>query len=204
MRLQGLILRELSEGQPESHLAGSIGITQDLLQEVLDGLVPRDIEIWKKFAAYFRMDLDVLRFGELHPTSQGQLLPPNPSDAVVTYRKVPLLSWSQTAPATAPRAIEAMIETDVPGEEVFALRVTDDSMQPLFRQGEIIFVNPDVRVEEDQYMVVNTADHDTVLRQMKKVGREYVLHALNPKYSDTLLADDDTVVGRVTRLRLNL
>jgi phage repressor protein C with HTH and peptisase S24 domain len=87
---------------------------------------------------------------------------------------------------------------------VFALRVPDDSMQPLFHQGEIIFVNPHVRVEEDQYMVVNTGGHDTVLRQLMKVGREYVLHALNPEYPDMPLTNHHTVVGRVTRLRLNL
>ncbi|HJU05312.1 MAG TPA: S24 family peptidase [Nitrospiraceae bacterium] len=204
MRLQGLLLRELSEGQSERRLADSIGITQDVLQEVLAGHVIRDVEIWKKFAAYFRMDLDMLRFGELHPTAQGHLLPPDPSEEVVTYRKVPLRAWSRAARDTASRAVEAMIETDVAGENVFALRVPDDSMQPLFRQGEIIFVNPDARVEEDQYMVVDTAGRDTVLRQMKKIGREYVLHALNPKYSDTTLTDDGHVIGRVTRLRLNL
>ena len=33
-----------------------------------------------------------------------------------------------------------MIETDVAGEDVFTLRVPDDSMQPLFDQGEIIFI----------------------------------------------------------------
>ncbi|MBD0306162.1 MAG: S24 family peptidase [Nitrospiraceae bacterium] len=204
MRLQGLLLRELSEGESEHHLAGSIGIAQDMLQEVLKGHVPRDIEIWKKFAAYFRMDMDVLRFGNPHPAPQGQLLPPDPSDEVVTYRKVPLLSWSHTGHATAPRTVEAMIETDVAGEDVFALRMPDDSMQPLFHQGEIIFVNPDVRVEEDQYMVVNTGRHDTVLRQLMKLGREYVLHALNPEYPDMPLTNHHTVVGRVTRLRLNL
>jgi phage repressor protein C with HTH and peptisase S24 domain len=30
--------------------------------------------------------------------------------------------------------------TDVPGERTFALRVSDDSMSPLFSEGEIIFV----------------------------------------------------------------
>lgn len=37
-----------------------------------------------------------------------------------------------------------MIETDVSGPPVFALRVKDDAMQPLFHQGEIIFVSQDL------------------------------------------------------------
>jgi len=34
-----------------------------------------------------------------------------------------------------------MIETDVSGPRVFALRVKNDAMQPLFHQGEMIFVS---------------------------------------------------------------
>src|SRR5688500_1052653 len=124
MRLQGLILRELSEGRSENDLASSLGITRDVLREVLEGRVPRDMEVWKKLAAYFRMDVDLLRSGELHPTSQDRLFPANPSDEVVTYRKVPLLSWSQIACPMAPQAVEAMIETDVAGADAFALRVS--------------------------------------------------------------------------------
>ncbi|MGH7233207.1 MAG: S24 family peptidase [Nitrospiraceae bacterium] len=47
-----------------------------------------------------------------------------------------------------------MVETDVHGEHVFALRVKDDSMEPLFHTGETVFVNPALPADDDQYVIV--------------------------------------------------
>jgi len=65
-------------------------------------------------------------------------------------RKVPLLRWDQIDQIVGreqpPRLIyaKALLETDVPGRRSFALQIRDNSMQPLFSEGEIIFVNPDL------------------------------------------------------------
>jgi hypothetical protein len=49
-------------------------------------------------------------------------------------------------PERTPRVVhaEAMPERDVPGNCTFAVKVRDSSMQPLFSEEEIIFVNPDI------------------------------------------------------------
>ena len=59
-----------------------------------------------------------------------------------------------------PRVIqaEAMLETDVPGKRTFAMQVKDNSMQPLFSEGEIIFVNPDLPTEPGHYVLVESED----------------------------------------------
>jgi phage repressor protein C with HTH and peptisase S24 domain len=80
--------------------------------------------------------------------------------------------------------IEGMIETDVHGEHIFAVRVHDDSMEPLFHPEEIVFVNPDLHSEHDQYVVAIDQDaHEATIRQIKKTGE--VLHTLNKNYHDT-------------------
>jgi phage repressor protein C with HTH and peptisase S24 domain len=72
-------------------------------------------------------------------------------------RKVPLLRWDQidqmVMPEEPSRVIqaEAMLETDVPGMRTFAMQVRDDSMEPLFSEGEVIFVNPDLQSEPGHY-----------------------------------------------------
>jgi phage repressor protein C with HTH and peptisase S24 domain len=108
-------------------------------------------------------------------------------------RKVPLLSWDQidqiTASEKPPRLIhaQALLETDVPGKRTFAVQVKDNSMQPLFSEGEIIFVNPDLSGEPDDYVVSEREDGlpgKALLRQLKEVGGQAMLHPLNRRYKD--------------------
>ena len=128
-------------------------------------------------------------------------------------RKVPLLRWDQIDQIVTreelPRVIqaEAMLETDVPGKRTFAVQVRDNSMQPLFSEGEIIFVNPDLPCEPGHYVVVETEDdrpEGALLRQLKEIGGQAILHPLNRQYEDLSLRKQQRIWGRVVRLRKNL
>lgn len=63
MELSSLIHKELSEGLNEEELGASIGVSQEVIKRILAGEIPEDQGIWEKFAAYFHVDLDALRFG---------------------------------------------------------------------------------------------------------------------------------------------
>jgi phage repressor protein C with HTH and peptisase S24 domain len=128
-------------------------------------------------------------------------------------RKVPLMNWHQIHQMVTrkepPRVVhaEAMLETDVPGKHTFAVKVKDNSMQPLFSEGEIIFVNPDLLTEINHYVVVEGESglpERAVLRQLKGIGGQLVLHALNRRDGDLPLTNQDHILGRVVRLRKNL
>jgi SOS-response transcriptional repressor LexA len=121
-------------------------------------------------------------------------------------RKVPLLRWDQIDQMVKsnelPRVInaEAMLETDVPGKRTFA-------MQPLFSEGEIIFVNPDLPSEPGHYVVVESEDgrpEVALLRQVKEIGGQAILHPLNRRYEDLPVTKQQRIWGRVVRLRKNL
>jgi SOS-response transcriptional repressor LexA len=100
-----------------------------------------------------------------------------------------------------------MLETDVPGKRTFAVTVKDDSMQPLFSEGDIVFVNPDLSWEPGHFVVVK-AKHSkpmqAFLRQLNVIGGRAVLHALNRRYEDLPLTNRHRIWGRVVRLRKNL
>ncbi len=89
--------------------------------------------------------------------------------------------------------------------ETFALRVLDDSMQPEFRKGCIILIDPTGRAKEGCYVLAkitgnadnddaiqstdNNADEDEALleqylfRQLKQdANKQWYLHALNEQY----------------------
>lgn len=112
---------------------------------------------------------------------------------------------------TLPEVIhaEAVVEaTDVSGTRTFALKVKDDSMEPLFSEGEMIFVNPDSEWEPGDYVIAKSGDGDpadaVLLRQVRCIGSQCMLHPLNRKYGDLPLANEDQVGGKVVRLRKDL
>ncbi len=68
------------------------------------------------------------------------------------------------------------------GPNVFALRVEGDSMEPEFREGEIIVVNPHIAWEAGNYVIVKNHDGEATSKQIKKKEDRLLLHHLNPRY----------------------
>jgi len=206
MNLRGLLHRELCEGMTEEEIASAVGVSPGTIMDILRGKNPRVRAIWEKFGRYFRMDLDFLQSGE----SRCRIS----HSAAGRIRHIPLMSWQQIGQmangsgVSAPMHAEAVIEaTDVSGNRTFALRIPDDSMEPLFRKGEMIFVNPDVEWKPGDHVVVTCRDDSgvaTMLRQVKAIGDRRMLHALNWEYEDMPLKEQDLVWGKVVRVRKNL
>ena len=214
MNLKGLVHRELGEGLTEEELAGAVGVSVRTIGNILADELPEDPAIWEAFARYFRIHADFLRSGG-HPHSEGlfELAENTHHSPVGQMRTVPLLRWHQIDQMVMreepPRLIhaEALLETDVPGKRTFAVQVRDNSMQPLFSEGEIIFVNPDLPSEPGRYVLVQSEDgrpEGALLRQLKEIGGETILHPLNRRYEDLPVMKQQRILGRVVRLRKNL
>jgi SOS-response transcriptional repressor LexA len=106
-------------------------------------------------------------------------------------KRIPVISWVRAGHWK--EALECgeegeFVETDAKGE--FALRVEGDSMEPEFREGDIIVVDPYRKQEQNDYVVVCNAEYEATLKQLKKYGKARVLHPLNPKYEDIELTKD--------------
>jgi SOS-response transcriptional repressor LexA len=214
VNLKGLIHRELGEGLTEDELASIVGVSVRTIVGILADKLPRDPQIWERFARYFRIHADFLRSGGPSESEGLFELPETSRDSSVgQMRKVPLLNWDQIHQMVAcdepPRIIHAeeMLETEVPGRRTFAVQVRDNSMHPLFSEGEIIFVNPDLPSEPGDYVVAESRDvgpDGALLRQLKDIGGQAILHPLNRRYEDLPVAKRHRLLGRVVRLRKNL
>ena len=214
MNLKGLVQRELGEGLTEEELASAVGVPVRTIANILVDELPQDPTIWEHFARYFRTHADFLRTGgPPYPEGLFELTESTHPTPVGPMRKVPLLRWDQIDQMVKsnepPRLIHAvaLLETDVPGKRTFAVQVRDNSMQPLFSEGEIIFVNPDLPSEPGHYVVVESEDgrpEVALLRQVKEIGGQAILHPLNRRYEDLPVTKQQRIWGRVVRLRKNL
>ena len=161
------------------------------------------------------MDVNFLRAGESTHARRMVELPGTASYFAAGHmRKIPLLTWQQMGQMTTSKDLpgvihaEAMVETtDVSGARTFAVKVQDDSIAPLFSEGEMIFVNPDLEWKPGDYVMVHRQDghlETMLLRQVKPIGSQCMLHPLNRKYEDLPVTTGDEVWGKVVRLRKNL
>jgi SOS-response transcriptional repressor LexA len=213
MHLKALIHRELGEGLAEEELASMVGVSMRTITSVLADKLPRDPATWRKFAKYFRMDADFLRTGGAPSKKVFGLSESLPRSAAGDIRRVPLINWDQIEEAVTNkdphrvlRAVAMIETTDVPGMCTFALKVRDNAMQPLFSIGEMIFVNPDATSRSGDYVVAESPDGSpgaALLREIKKIGKQYILHPLNRRY-EALPLGRQRVWGKVVRLRKNL
>ena len=214
MDLQGLIQREICEGLTEEELASAIGVPAEVIAKTLVGEFPDCQATWEQFAVYFRIHVDYLRFGgPLGAEGLFELSEQSNRSLLGQMRTVPLLRWDQIVQVVTleepPRLIHAkmLLETGVPGKRTFALQVRDNSMQPLFNRGEVIFVDPDVPSLYGDYVVVESEDgrpERALLRQLENIGGQVILHPLHKAYTNLPLTKQQRILGRVMQVRKNL
>jgi len=215
VNLKGLIHRELGEGMTEKELALAIGVSLQTIESILADKFPEDDARWEKLARYFRMDVEILRAGaSARAVTILNLSASSHHSPAGRIRRIPLLNWHQMGQMVKrkhpPDVIhaEATVETtDVSGKRTVAVKVKDDSMEPLFSEGEIIFVNPDGKWKPGDYVIaICSGGHQEaiLLRQVKSIGSQCMLHPLNRKYGDLPVTKLDKVWGKVVRLRKNL
>lgn len=138
-------------------------------------------------------------------TETGYL--PQNVEPVEKLYKIPLVSWvvaekvSEGYGALQTGEVEEWIGSDVKGEDIFALRVQDDSMETEFHEGEIIIVDHHIKPEHDDFVVVKNDEGGITFKQLKKYGKTRVLHPLNPRYPDIELSSSHKyrIIGKVVK-----
>ena len=99
---------------------------------------------------------------------------------------------------------EGKIQTDLKGKRLFALKVKADCMEPEFRHGDIIIVDPDTAWNNGDYVVARlNHDDEATFKQLKIYKNRIALHPLNyPVFEDLKYSKKDfdkkvTIIGKV-------
>ena len=78
---------------------------------------------------------------------------------------------------------QEMISTSVPIQlRTFAMRVVGDSMEPDFREGMILIVEPDFEPASGDFVIAKHSDTETTFKQLIKDGADWYLKPLNNRY----------------------
>jgi phage repressor protein C with HTH and peptisase S24 domain len=79
-------------------------------------------------------------------------------------------------------------------EHAYALEVQGDSMQPLYRDGDIIVVSPTAQTRKGDRVVVKTRKGEVMAKElMRKTGQKIELRSMNPSHDDRILPIGDVL-----------
>lgn len=85
----------------------------------------------------------------------------------------------------------------VPNHDI-ALRVNGNSMEPMFHDGDVVFVKKTPEVHHGSIIIIIVNDN-AYIKKLYRRGSEVRLISLNPQYEDIILNPDDTIeiIGNV-------
>ena len=97
-----------------------------------------------------------------------------PSNSI---REVPVISsvqaglWREAVDAYAPGAGQDYIVVQAElGDHAFALKVRGDSMEPEFKEGDTIIIDPDVKPSPGDYVVARNDDQEATFKKFRPRG----------------------------------
>lgn len=78
------------------------------------------------------------------------------------------------------------------GEHVYALEISGESMEPLYRAGDRVIVSPTATIRRGDRVVVKTRDGEVMAKILKRrAGGAVELASANPDFADRTVATDE-------------
>ncbi|MDA8172201.1 MAG: LexA family transcriptional regulator [Nitrospiraceae bacterium] len=186
----GMSLREAASLAGMSHVH-----IKDIEDDKIKPSFEKIINLLKAYHADIQEFLDQMGYlpQNIEPAPMGKL------DQIPVISWVAAGRWQAVCDEFQPGDADDWVSSDVKGQNIFAVRVKGDSMEPEFVEGDIIIVDPHVMPNPGDYVIVRNDEGEATLKQLKQYGKIQVLHPLNSKYQDIeLLKDHEYVmVGKV-------
>ena len=124
-------------------------------------------------------------------TSQAEAAEDEAFHRAPIFARLPLISWEDASQSSCEEPVESFhpnVEAWLPvapksSDRTFALRVSDDSMEPQFREGDFILVDPTLPGKHNQFVIVR-GEGDTLatFKQLTVVANKTYLKPLNARY----------------------
>lgn len=160
------------------------GVSHTHIRDIEQGSSVPSFEMVMGFLETYRIEIEEFLRETGYLSVQGE---PEQKDRI---KQIPILAWTQAGHwrecTHSQQEDWNFIETDSKG--TFALMVHGDSMEPEFHQEDIIVINPYLKAEHNDYVVVCNEEWEATFKQLKKYGKTRVLHPLNAKYEDIELS----------------
>jgi phage repressor protein C with HTH and peptisase S24 domain len=106
--------------------------------------------------------------------------------------------------AASPEDALASSTSDGPGcedKEPYALMVLGDSMEPEFKDGDVIVIEPGANYRDGSYVIAYHSDEYT-FRQLRVIKGQWFLTPLNPNYVSEQVSGPEAIKGVITQKKM--
>ncbi|MBO1894199.1 LexA family transcriptional regulator [Shewanella sp. BF02_Schw] len=178
--------RRKALGLTQEQLAKIVGVSQNSIHKIEDGTTrkPRNII---EIARAIKCSPDWLLYGR--DSSDFKNITPGPD----IKGFFPLISWVQAGAWSSIEEIHALEAERFPcpvacSNQTFVLKVQGVSMEPTFRDGDLIFVDPETEWRHGAYVVARLDEHnEATFKQLVIEGNQKFLKPLNPNWPEQLI-----------------
>lgn len=211
-----LIQARTDKGLSQTELAKKAGLKRQSIIGMLESgarksssYIPQIAEalgvdpMWLSTGKYSKRMMNVLPLDYIQGEVTGVVYErSNVEQTFKTIGRIPVISYVQAGDFSevvdnfGPGEAEEWAETTKPvNRHTFALRVTGDSMEPLFPEGTIIVVEPEMDPLPGDYVIAKNGDAATFKQLVSDAG-EWYLKPLNNRYPIKLLGES-RIIGVV-------
>lgn len=130
-----------------------------------------------------------------------------PVDGAGVTRRVPVIGYAQAgmegffddAGYPVGTGWDEVQFPNIDDPHAYALEVTGDSMEPIYREGDIVVVSPDSAVRRGDRVVLKTVQGEVMAKQLlRRTANRVEVKSLNPSHGDrTLKTDEIAWIGRI-------
>jgi transcriptional regulator with XRE-family HTH domain len=187
-----------------TELARKINVPQQTLQRIVTGSSPNPhLSTLLPIADFFSISIEQL---------QGTKPIPSWHKNNEFYKYISLISWHDVI--NWPLALnddnasqQKIVSEDDMHEQVFALKMIDSAMEPLFPEKTILIFDPIKQAQDHHYVICHLQESTQILfRQLIINNSHYYLKALNPdaeQFPILKLGENDRICGTLVQARNN-
>lgn len=123
-------------------------------------------------------------------------------DGKTATRSVPLIGLAQAGAGgyfddggfPVGRGWDEIAFPAVEDEHAYALEISGDSMQPAYRDGDVIVVSPSAPVRRGDRVVLKTQEGEVLAKELKRrTGKAIELKSLNPDHAERIVPASEVV-----------
>lgn len=187
-----------------AQLARELALPQQTVQRIVTGVTPRPHKsTLETLASFFGISIEQLKGHKPLPGSEAHI-----SDKI---NKVHTIAWSEIP--SWPLSKEQLQEHETSildrpaGPNVFAVKMRDSSMEPLFPEGTLLIIDPDIELHDRRYVIAKLGDQpEATFRQLLVDLNNQYLKPLNPDFNQfgmVKLSNKDKIYGVLVQARHN-
>lgn len=83
---------------------------------------------------------------------------------------------------------------DIGDPHAYALEISGNSLDPVYRDGDVVIVSPQAGIRRGDRVIVKTSDGEVMAKELsRRTARKIELHSLNPEHPDRTINTEDTI-----------